>query len=40
MRITRLSVFDASLLGSFFSALCAADEKIVDGARKDSSPGC
>jgi hypothetical protein len=29
MRMTRLSVFTASLLGCFSSPLCAADEKIV-----------
>jgi hypothetical protein len=37
LRITRLSVFVASLLDCFFSALCAADEKIVDDARKEGS---
>ncbi|TMA98645.1 MAG: hypothetical protein E6J74_00495 [Deltaproteobacteria bacterium] len=38
MRITLLSVFAASLLGCFFSALYARpDEKIVDRARKEGS---
>ena len=37
VRVLRLSVFVASLLGCFFSALCSADEKIVDGARKEGS---